>query len=286
MRTFATNSGQALSYRLEDAGPLVVMLPGGPGLDPPAFFAHSDLPGFQRLLFCPRGTGASDPPDSPNGYRIAGYVEDLERLRRHLDVEQLTLYGSSHGGSTALAYAAAYPARVERMMLSGVPARMDASFVQALTVAQEQFQAAAPNGAERLAASNEAQTRMRSASDEQVQRRSLRTMMDCYVARPGPIETAFLEQLCAAPMNFVAAGPMAQEMTGGLDLLQHAHRILAHTLVLAGELDVRVPAGHLQQITDAIPDARLTTLTGVGHLPHVEAHEEWADTVTDFLRTR
>jgi len=103
-----------------------VLLPGGPGLDPVSFFAGVVVPGFRQLVFCPRGTGLSDPPALPEGYRIAGYVSDVEELRNHLGVEQLTLCGSSHGVTIALAYAIAHPERVDRMILAGGPARMDA----------------------------------------------------------------------------------------------------------------------------------------------------------------
>lgn len=117
MHTFRTSESHTLAYSTSGAGPLLVMLPGGPGIDPDAFFSGTRLPGFQQIVFFPRGTGESDPPATPDGYRIAGYVDDLEQLRRHLDVPRLTLYGSSHGASTALAYASEYPAQVERMVL-------------------------------------------------------------------------------------------------------------------------------------------------------------------------
>jgi len=105
MITFRTNTSRTLSYHRRGDGPLVVMLPGGPGLDPETYFANSGLQGLSALVFCPRGTGRSDPPPTPEGYRMAGYVEDVEELRLHLGVPTLTLYGSSHGASTALAYA-------------------------------------------------------------------------------------------------------------------------------------------------------------------------------------
>src|SRR4051812_13864828 len=53
-------------------------------------------------------------------YTTADSVEDLEAVRRALGVERLTLFGISYGTELALAYARAYPARVERMALDSV----------------------------------------------------------------------------------------------------------------------------------------------------------------------
>lgn len=282
LHTF-TSGSRTLSYQLHGSGPLVVMLPGGPGLDPPTYFADSRLPGFQQLVFCPRGTGRSDPPATPEGYRIAGYVQDLDALRDHIGASTLTLCGSSHGASTALAYAAAHPDHVDRMILAGGPARMDEHFTHALTLARTRFSRAAPDGTERLRRADAAGPSMRTAVDEPGRRRLLRTVMDCHVAHPGPGGTAFLDRLCAAPVDFASAGPMGQEMTSGLDLLRDADRIRARALVLAGDLDVRVPTEHLHVITDAIAGARLTRFPGVGHLIHAEARERWAQVVAAFL---
>lgn len=81
MHTFSARDGRTLSYTTSGAGPLLVMLPGGPGIDPAAFYADTVLPGFRQLVFAPAGTGRTDPPKTPDGYRIAGYVDDVEELR-------------------------------------------------------------------------------------------------------------------------------------------------------------------------------------------------------------
>jgi pimeloyl-ACP methyl ester carboxylesterase len=47
-------------------------------------------------------------------------VEDLEAVRRATGFERITLYGVSYGTKLALAYAAAYPEHVERLVLDSV----------------------------------------------------------------------------------------------------------------------------------------------------------------------
>jgi pimeloyl-ACP methyl ester carboxylesterase len=53
-------------------------------------------------------------------FRTEDSAHDLEILRREAGYEKLTLYGVSYGTKVALAYAARYPDRVERLVLDSV----------------------------------------------------------------------------------------------------------------------------------------------------------------------
>lgn len=285
--TFQTEGGRTLSYERRGSGPLVVCVPGGPGMDPDAYFSAMDLPGFELLVFAPRGTGASSPPASPDGYKMAGYVQDLESLRQHLAVDALTLYGNSHGGMVALAYACAYPDRVERLVVTNGPARMDGAYRDAVAEAQRRFAKAFPDGADRLAAAEEADAALESAgSSEDRRRQAYRTLMARYVAQQGERETAYLDRLCSAPMNWDAVGVMYQEMLDGLDLLARADIVAAPALVIAGEYDVTVPPASMRLIAESLPNARYLELPGVGHFVEVEAADAFAAAVTGFLASR
>jgi pimeloyl-ACP methyl ester carboxylesterase len=67
--TFDAGNNRTLSYQRRGSGPLVICLPGGPGMDPEAYFAAMDLPAYELLIFAPRGTGASTAPANADGYR-------------------------------------------------------------------------------------------------------------------------------------------------------------------------------------------------------------------------
>jgi pimeloyl-ACP methyl ester carboxylesterase len=281
--TFEAPDGRTLSYTRRGAGPLVICVPGGPGFDPEAYLAPLELPGFELLILAPRGTGASTAPPSDDGYRIAGYAGDLELLRRHLGRERLTLYGHSHGGSVALAYALAAPERVARMVLSATPAGMSPADAPVTAETERRFAAAAPDGAERLAAAKAAGEAIARAATEQKRHRLLRTMFSMYVVRDTGAEAAYLDRVCAAAMNWHAVPVMFAEMRGGLDLLDGAGAITAPTLAIAGELDVIVPPAKVRRIAEAIPGATYAEFPGTGHFPEVEATEAFTTRVCDFL---
>jgi pimeloyl-ACP methyl ester carboxylesterase len=53
-------------------------------------------------------------------YTTSDSVEDMEAVRRVIGVERITIYGTSYGTKLALAYAARYPAHVERLVLDSI----------------------------------------------------------------------------------------------------------------------------------------------------------------------
>jgi pimeloyl-ACP methyl ester carboxylesterase len=252
-------------------------------MDPEAYFTAMDLPGFQLLIFAPRGTGDSSRPPTPNGYRIAGYVEDLESLRIHLGVDQLTLYGNSHGGMVSLAYACRHPDRVARLIVTNAPPRMDDAYRAAAADLRQRFAETFEDGAERLAAADAADAALDTDIDGGERQLQFRTLIARYVAHEGPAETAFLDRLCSAPMNWESVSVMYAEMVDGLDVLEGAEKVAAPALVIAGEFDVTVPPAAMRWIADALTNSRYVEFSGVGHFVEVEAGPLFSETVCNFL---
>ena len=64
-----------------------------------------------------RGRGRSGLIADNNRLALEYHIADLDAVRRHFDLQKLTLLGNSWGGLLISAYAAAHPERVERMIL-------------------------------------------------------------------------------------------------------------------------------------------------------------------------
>jgi proline iminopeptidase len=102
-------------------GKPAVFLHGGPGAgaDPRArrFF---DPRRYRIVVFDQRGCGRSRPHASLEDNTTWDLVADIERLRRHLDIERWLVFGGSWGSTLALAYAQKHPRRVSELVLRGI----------------------------------------------------------------------------------------------------------------------------------------------------------------------
>lgn len=103
------------------AGMPVIFLHGGPcsGTKPDhrRFF---DPDRYHIILMDQRGCGLSEPFGELQGNTTQDLLEDMERVRNTLRIEQWLLFGGSWGGTLALLYAQQYPQRVMGMVLRGV----------------------------------------------------------------------------------------------------------------------------------------------------------------------
>ena len=99
----------------------VVFLHGGPGAGTQPVFRRFFDPGRWRIvLFDQRGCGKSTPAASIAANTTAHLIDDMEALRRHLNIPAWTLFGGSWGSTLALAYGQAFPERVMGFFLRGV----------------------------------------------------------------------------------------------------------------------------------------------------------------------
>jgi proline iminopeptidase len=115
--------GATLAYTAYGNGPIVVVLAGGPGLNaayvaPLARTIAGD--GYRAIVLDQRGTGRSVAAGAARAdLTMRGTVADIDALRLALHQERLTFVTHSFGGGMALAYAAAHPTRVAKMILIG-----------------------------------------------------------------------------------------------------------------------------------------------------------------------
>ena len=102
------------------SGEPVVILAGGPGLNAvymkPIWETLSK--NYRCIVLDQRGTAKSKltAVDSSKA-TVASYVNDLEALRKYLNVDQMTLIGHSWGGMLSMEYAARHPKSVRKLVL-------------------------------------------------------------------------------------------------------------------------------------------------------------------------
>ena len=281
MEGLETRDGRHLAYRRTGEGLVLVCHGGGPGF---SSLYLGDLAGLgdelELVLLDPRGTGGSAKPSDPRAYAIEDYVSDLEDLREHLGLERMQLFGHSHGGIVAIAYAARHPERVELLILASTLARFSPEQAAAMAVAVES------HGDEPwyddARAALEAEEAGDFETDEELAELTLREF-PLYFARYGDDERAYLETLRGDTPNADALRLFNQEQVPSFDLRPELAQIAAPTLVIAGDEDFITGPLSAAELSEGIAGAETVLIPGCGHFIFVEAPEAFRDSVLAFL---
>lgn len=265
MAQFTSYDGTKLAFRRAGTGPPLVCVPGGPGRTPDYLGDLGGL-GRSRELILPdtRGTGESAVPADPATYRCDRLARDVEALRAELGLERIDLLGHSAGGNVALRYAAAYPERIDHLvLLSPGPQPLGLDFTDAQQQAAMRRRSAEPWYQEAQAA-----IRAAGAGDDSAQTR-LRYMPFFYgrwddTARAHAL-VGFSERARAVQAGFYGHGAFDPPATrAGLA------QVTAPVMVYAGEVEIGPTAELAAEAAGLFPGWELTVQPGAGHYPWLD----------------
>jgi proline iminopeptidase len=223
----------------------VIVANGGPGLSH-VYMMQNDVweriaKGRKIVFYDQRGTGKST------------------RVSEGAPQNRFSLVGDSYGGLLAMAYAAAHPAHVERLVLSdsAAPALKDT-----IHVLQQVF----PDVMEKRSADPKQQLiehfRMLFYSEEK---------RDEYLAKA--------TDLGSSPQ----VGAAVNRATRNLDLTPELPKFHFPTLVITGRYDMNVAPLTAWKIYKAIPGAQFVVFAKSGHLPSFEEPDRYVEVLDGFL---
>ncbi|BCN92426.1 proline iminopeptidase [Thiomicrorhabdus immobilis] len=99
----------------------VLFVHGGPGGGyAPIHRQFFDPAVYRIVLFDQRGCGKSRPHACLTNNTTAHLIEDIEKIRRHLQIDKWLLFGGSWGSTLSLLYAQTYPERILGLILRGI----------------------------------------------------------------------------------------------------------------------------------------------------------------------
>lgn len=103
------------------SGQPVIFLHGGPGAGVSSEHRRFFDPKVYRIiLFDQRGAGRSQPSAELRENTTWDLINDIEKIRVHLKIDQWVVFGGSWGSTLALAYAINHPDKVKALILRGI----------------------------------------------------------------------------------------------------------------------------------------------------------------------
>jgi proline iminopeptidase len=285
--------GRVASYEVIGKGRPALMFAGGPG------FTASYMNGDAELLsdtLCsylidPHGSGSSTPPADPADYSPEGHARFYEQVRQALGLPEMVVLGHSFGGTTALTYAALFPESTQACVAvaaAGIGPEADALEGGAIEAEFEALllrHAGSPWYAAARPVMDEWTERILAATEAAEMEHMMTTVLPFYLAEPDKPEVAarLAEMSRVMKANLAAGQAWEDGLYQSADLRPLLGRIQCPTLVVAGELDFICGPAQARPIAAGIAGSQLVMLSGCGHIPSIEAPQEYRDAVLGFL---
>jgi proline iminopeptidase len=253
----------------------IVAVNGGPGLSH-AYMMQNDL--WQRVaahrlvvLYDQRGTGSSKQVQPNAAQTMEAQVADLDALRKALALDKIAVLGDSYGGMIAMAYGAAHPEHVARLILSDSAAPSWKGLVHLLPSVFPDTEEAGEADAKKLASDPEAAAKAGFINH-------MRMMFYSTDRRD-----AFLAH--AADLGVMPqVGAAVHKATENIDLTPKLADFKFPTLVITGRYDMNVAPLTAWRMAHAIPAAQLVFFEKSGHLPAYEEPDKYIQVLEAFLK--
>ncbi|MGE6536318.1 alpha/beta fold hydrolase [Bacillus luti] len=228
-----------------------------------------------------RGCGRSEEPQDDGEYSINTLVEDLEKLRKQLNVEKVNLLGYSFGGQLCLEYALKYPKNIGKMVLQA-PSLDDYDVMYNVQI--EGFLQVT-----------------KGVMKEQISKisKSEIALKEKYNQVWSIVDTATIDRLLFKNEEFAKlnrslwkesqlnnTGKMSKvifETKSSLPLIEHIKDIEIDTCVIVGTHDYNTGVGMSNRITRQLKNSKLVIFENSAHFPDIEETDKVCETIIEFL---
>lgn len=263
LRFARADDGVTLGYQVFGQGPVLVWLPSlsnvtGQWRVPALRAAYEALArDLTVVLYDGRGTGSSDRRIDLGDLGVDAHLRDLAAVLDDAGIRRASLLGYYHSVTTAIAYAARRPDRVDRMVLFGGSPRlrevMGPAQTQALLSLVEQDWGLFADAAATAWLGWDATSSGRWAAE------SFRT------ATTAPVAQAWFEA------------------ARDIDVSADVERVRAPTLVLHRQSEEQMPVEVSRRLAEQLPDGRLVELAGTTPTLFIEDQATDLRLVTEFV---
>ena len=267
-----------LYYQTAGKGEPIIILHGGPGMDHSYLLPQMEIlkKDHQLIFFDQRTCGKSSFEMDSSLISMAQFVEDIEAVRKHFQLEKVNLMGHSWGGLLAMWYAKMYSDRLKSLILvnsigaNKVYTRQAQENLQSKFTPEEQLQMQA------LMQSTAFQNQEDSALLAAFRMSFAATFYNRDLLQGLNLQLPDHRMERQSKLRFLM-GDLAD-----YDLHEELKKVEAPTLIIHGDYDA-TPVDAMMDIAQVMPRARLEVVKEAGHFVFIEKPEVFRELVEGFL---
>ncbi len=273
------SQGDSIYYKSVGQGDPLIVIHGGPVLDHVYMIDHfQNLAKDYQVIFYDQRVCGNSQVEIP-GERITfnAFVEDIEGLREHLNLDKTSILGHSWGGLIAMKYALAHDDRINHLILSNSMAPSAKEWDRENVAVAERYTKEDQDQLNKLASSGLLRSKEAGPYIEEM-------MLLSYKAQF--YDKAHMEKLhLNIPNDYALRSSIFMNLSKELanyDLMDSLSRVSSPTLIVYGEIEPAVDF-YLSKFQRAFPDAQSAVIERSGHFPFVEQSEKYDQIISEFL---
>ncbi len=274
--------GFRLFYRVfgEARRGTVLCLHGGPGATHDYLLPMADLTeyGYKVVFYDQLGCGRSEMPDDTSLFTVERGVEEVEGIRRALNLGRIHLMGSSYGGLLAIAYALKYQENLKSLIISSGLASVPLAVAEMQRLKSE----LPPEIQETLRKYEEIGDYENPEYLKAVQEFYKRHL--CRLPE-WPKELVYTMEHMSKPVYYTMNGPNEFTIIGTLkdwDVTDQLHKIRVPCLITVGRYDEVTPKV-AESMHQRIKGSKLVIFENSSHVAMWEEREKFIEVVRKFL---
>lgn len=275
---FINVNGAKIYYKIMGEGEPVVVLHGGPGFDHIHMLPISELAKENKVVFYDqRATGNSTGNLDSTSITVDNFVEDLEILRKKLDLGKINIIGHSWGAGLGMYYGIKYPDNLKTLILLA-PSASTEYFDQYFKNIQEKT------------SPQDSLTLKEIEQSDAFRNKEVEAFQRYYRISTKPF---FFDQSLADSLDFTFGKNTAKNQNevaallmkdlGNYEIHDELSAIKCPTLILHGDSDP-LPIEAPYKVHKHIPQSKFIVLKNTGHFMFIESPDKLFSILRDFLR--
>ncbi len=261
-------------------GEPIVILHGGPGLDHTYLRPQLEelAKHFQLIFYDQRGSGKSSGIIDSASINTNNFVEDLEGLRKKLNLSQMNLLGHSWGSFLAMKYALKYPRRIKKLILVG-SFGVSSKFLNEFVKNREARRTKDDSLALKKIMSSDGFAKRAPPTMNQFARLFFKSYFYDQ-SRYNQLTLTFNENTAR---NILPIFTLLSKEFSSYDIRKELKKFDFPVLIVHGNNDL-IPVNYAHELNETITNSKLVVINNCGHFPFIEAENEFNNACANFLK--